>query len=142
MFNLDLIGSMGIKLVQFGSNLDQIESNRFHIRSNRIKLDQRGSRWIEQDQIGIIKIYLYQIGANFSERCRTFQVQFLLEQWDQLLLQKLSLKINFWPFLTWLVQLSSTQIKNLFDYNISISKRLYCVGCAKLCSTSVVILLS
>ena len=52
----------------------------------------------------------------------------------------MSLKIKFWPFLTWLVQLSSTQIKNLFDYTIFISKRLYCVRCAKLCSTSVVIL--
>ena len=63
-----------------------------------------------------------------------------MEQLDQLRLQKWSLKIKFWSFLTWLVQLSSTQIKNLFDYTIFTSKRLHCVRCAKLCSTSVVIL--
>ena len=43
--------------------------------------------------------------------------------------------------MTWNAQVWSTPIKKLFVYSIFIRKKLYCVGCAKLCSTSVVILM-
>ena len=51
----------------------------------------------------------------------------------------MTLKIEFENQISAIFDLTcSTEIKNLFDYTIFISKRLYCVKFAKLCSTFVV----
>ena len=98
-----------------------------------------------------------------KQSCEFMILAFHDQQWNQI--SQIHLCLNhlqrFWPwskqkfyFINWQIDngqncfdhaddscISSTQIKKSFDCGTFISKKLYSVGCAKLCSSSVIMLM-